>query len=232
MRCVIAGSRPWCTRISEVVSRQCGVECVNVSRPDELVPEGMAALKPRYIFFPHWSWIIPESIWGKYECVIFHMTDVPYGRGGSPLQNLIARGHTETRLSALRCTGELDAGPVYLKRPLSLFGSAEEIYLRANALMAEMITEIATRRPEPTPQAGEVVPFRRRTPAESDMSSVAGLQGVFDHIRMLDAEGYPLAFLEIGNLRLEFSRASLRSNCVLADVRITEKTRGYPGQGK
>ncbi len=27
----------------------------------------------------------------KFECVCFHMTDVPYGRGGSPLQNLIIR---------------------------------------------------------------------------------------------------------------------------------------------
>jgi len=37
------------------------------------------------------------------------MTDVPYGRGGSPLQNLIVRGHTETKLTALRCVRDLDA---------------------------------------------------------------------------------------------------------------------------
>ncbi len=76
------------------------------------------------------------------ECVCFHMTDVPYGRGGSPLQNLIVRGHRETRLTALRMTSELDAGPVYLKRNLSLEGGAEEIYLRASALSAEMIQQI------------------------------------------------------------------------------------------
>ncbi len=37
-----------------------------------------------------------------------HMTDVPYGRGGSPLQNLIARGHTSTKLTAMRMTAEVD----------------------------------------------------------------------------------------------------------------------------
>ena len=44
------------------------------------------------------------------------MTDLPYGRGGSPLQNLIINGHKETMMSALRCVQELDAGPIYLKK--------------------------------------------------------------------------------------------------------------------
>ena len=74
------------------------------------------SLKPRYVFFPHWSWKVPDDILGATECVCFHMTDVPFGRGGSPLQNLIVRGHTETRVSALRMVSEPDAGPVYMKR--------------------------------------------------------------------------------------------------------------------
>ena len=41
---------------------------------------------------------------------------------------------------------------------------------------------------------------------------------------MLDCEGYPNAFLEIGKFKLEFNRASLKSNkIILADVRISEK---------
>jgi methionyl-tRNA formyltransferase len=68
---------------------------------------------PRYVFFAHWSWKIPRAVYEAHECVIFHMTDVPFGRGGSPLQNLISRGIYETKLSALRCVEEMDAGPVY-----------------------------------------------------------------------------------------------------------------------
>jgi methionyl-tRNA formyltransferase len=26
-------------------------------------------VNPRYIFFPHWSWIVPDKIVKKYECV-------------------------------------------------------------------------------------------------------------------------------------------------------------------
>jgi hypothetical protein len=63
------------------------------------------------------------------------MTDVPFGRGGSPLQNLIVRGRRETKLTALRMSREFDAGPVYMKEPLSLEGGAEEIYLGSADLM-------------------------------------------------------------------------------------------------
>jgi methionyl-tRNA formyltransferase len=37
---------------------------------------------------------------------------------------------------------------------------------------------------------------------------------------MLDAEGYPHAFLEVHGMRLEFRRVSQRSDGLHADVRI------------
>jgi methionyl-tRNA formyltransferase len=86
---------------------------------------------PRFVFFLHWNWPVPRDIWGRHECVCFHMTDVPFGRGGSPLQNLIEMGYSDTVLTALQMIEEMDAGSVYAKRPLSLEGRAEEIYRRA-----------------------------------------------------------------------------------------------------
>jgi methionyl-tRNA formyltransferase len=151
------------------------------------------------------------------------MTDVPFGRGGSPLQNLIARGHTETRLSALRMTAEVDAGPVYEKRPLSLAGPAREIYARASDLCVESMARIAADEPAPVPQHGEVVAFERRTPAQSVLPATGSLAGLYDHIRMLDAPGYPPAFLEHGSWRLEFGDAALDGGEVAARVRIVAR---------
>ena len=91
----------------------------------ELTVESLEKIKPKKIFFPHWSHIIKPEIFEHYECVIFHMTDLPYGRGGSPLQNLIVRGHKETKISALRCKAGVDTGPIYMKRPLGLEGTAQ-----------------------------------------------------------------------------------------------------------
>jgi methionyl-tRNA formyltransferase len=154
------------------------------------------------------------------------MTDVPYGRGGSPLQNLIVHGHTKTRVSALRMVAELDAGPVYLKRPLDLSGRAQEIFERLSALVFDMIEEIVGNNPEPVPQTDEPVVFNRRTPAQSVLPAEGDLKKVYDHIRMLDAETYPRAFLENGDYRLEFSHARLCEDGALwATVTITEKRR-------
>jgi len=177
-------------------------------------------IKPVFVFFPHWSWLIPEDVYSGFDCVIFHMTDLPYGRGGSPLQNLIVRGNCDTRLSAFKCVKELDAGPVYLKRQLSLQGTAEEILQRAADLTREMIVELVKKRPAPLPQKGDVVEFKRRRPEDGDLSRLGELKQMYDHIRMLDAVGYPHAFLKTGSFQLEFSEARMDEEFVEAKVRI------------
>jgi len=150
------------------------------------------------------------------------MTDVPYGRGGSPLQNLMARGHDETVLSAIRMTNNLDAGPVYLKQPLQLDGTAEEIYRRAGLQSVNMMIEIINSESEPVPQVGEVTMFERRTPDQSQLSaSTTDLRDLDIFIRMLDADGYPVAFLRHGNLMFEFRNSSLQGNRIVAKVEIT-----------
>jgi methionyl-tRNA formyltransferase len=218
---LVASSRPWNAGMARRLAERTGARFESITQPGELTAQSLARLAPAAIFLPHWSHRIPAEVFEGYPCVIFHMTDLPFGRGGSPLQNLIARGHTETKVTALRCVAALDAGPVFCKRPLSLLGTAEEIFMRAAAVIEEMIEEIVVRKPEPVEQQGEVVTFRRRTPEESNLAALDDLARVHDHIRMLDATGYPKAFVTVGALRFEFSRASLRSDGLVADVRIT-----------
>jgi len=219
---LLLSSRPWNSALAARLSRRLVRPVESITAPSHLSPEAVAAIEPQWIFVPHWSHWIPESIWRPWPTVIFHMTDLPYGRGGSPLQNLIQRGHDSTVLTALRCVAGLDAGDVYLKQPLSLHGSAEEIFLRADALIEQMIERIVREEPMAMPQQGEPVRFSRRTPAQSDLSSCpeGDLSAWYDQIRMLDAEGYPHAFLEMHGMRLEFRRVCQRSDGLHADVRI------------
>jgi methionyl-tRNA formyltransferase len=187
---------------------------------DELTVEVLTELDPRYVFFLHWSWIVPASITDRWECVCFHMTDVPYGRGGSPLQNLILRGHDETKLTALRMTQDLDAGPVYGKVPLSLAGRAEDVYRRATVASMDLAEQLAATEPDPVAQEGEVVAFERRRPEQSELPPAGEAREIYDFIRMLDAEGYPRAFVRRGDLRLELSDARLDGDVVRATVTI------------
>ena len=116
--------------------------------------------------------------------------------GGSPLQNLVVRGHTDTMLSALRVEKGLDTGPIYAKRSMSLLGTAEEILLRATQLTEQLMVELVQNEPEPAAQEGEPTPFARRRPADGNVAQLSTLSAVHDFIRMLDADGYPPAFLE------------------------------------
>ena len=195
-----------------------------ISQKEDFTVERIGSISPVKIFIPHWSYIIPSAIFERYECIVFHMTDLPYGRGGSPLQNLIVRGLTATKLSALRVEVGLDTGPVYLKMDLSLSGTAEEIFVRVNKLVGKMIVEIIQINLQPVPQEGDPVVFKRRKPEQSDMSGLEKLEEIFDYIRMLDADGYPHAYIEKGEFRYEFTRASIKADgSIVADVKITKK---------
>jgi methionyl-tRNA formyltransferase len=230
-RYLVAGCKSWQRRLfDDVLSKLVG-DWQYVGEREQLTLARVRELGPRYAFFLHWSWKVPAGILEEVECVCFHMTDVPYGRGGSPLQNLIARGHRDTKLTALRMTAEFDAGPVYLKRNLSLEGGAEEIYIRASTLSAEMIKQIVQDEMQPLPQTGEPVNFTRRKPKESQIAKLDSLEDLHDFIRMLDAEGYPRAFLSHAGYRFEFSRSALYDGRIVADVRITAESEGSKTQG-
>ena len=220
MRILVAGSRPWNRELYEKWSESSSHKSYFVGRPESLA-EAVAAFNPDLIFFLHWSSKIPAAIHETYECIAFHMTDLPYGRGGSPLQHLIMSGCRQTVLSAFRVTAELDAGPVYLRRPLPLDGTAQQIYVRATELALEMIDDIAHRRPAPVPQAGTVTTFRRRSAADSRIPPLTTEEALYDFIRMLDAEGYPRANLHHAGFQYEFSGAELADGRLTARVEIS-----------
>ena len=71
------------------------------------------------------------------------------------------------------------------------------------------------------PQTGEPIIFKRRKPEESEIPSLGSLEELYDFIRMLDAEGYPRAFLKYKGFKYEFRRAALYDGRIVADVIIT-----------
>jgi methionyl-tRNA formyltransferase len=218
---LIASDRPWTDslRLSDSFVEE--NEILWAKNEAHLISVLEAVSDIELIFFPYWSKIIDSKIYSSFECVIFHMTDLPFGRGGSPLQNLILRGETTTKLSALQCGGEIDGGPIYMKRDLSLSGSAQDIYLRSIPIIADMIEDITRDRPIPFPQSGTPTLFRRRRPSESELPRNLSQSEIYDFIRMHDAEGYPRAFIRWGNCRIEFSNATLSEGSCTASSVIT-----------
>ena len=103
----------------------------------------ISKLKPKLIFFPHWSLKVSKKITEKFKCICFHETNLPYGRGGTPIQNLIIRRKKNKMISAFIMNDKIDAGNIIKKKPLMLDGSAQEIYERSSKIIFSMIKDIA-----------------------------------------------------------------------------------------
>jgi len=157
---------------------------------EELTTERLNELNPEYIFFPFWSDYISPEIYENFECVIFHTSDLPKGRGAHPLQNLILRGVKTTKICALRCSKGIDAGPIYLKCDVDIsFGTADEIYDKIECIIRnKMIPYILKHKPTPVPQEGKPTYYEK-----------IGTKNIADFIRMLetDYEGIGRSYLEI-----------------------------------
>jgi methionyl-tRNA formyltransferase len=117
-------------------------------------------------------------------------------------------------------TDELDAGPVYLKKPLMLDGSAQKIFERAANLAFDMMDEIVVHAVQPAEQKGTPMVFKRRKPEQSLLPDDGTLEALYDHIRMLDADTYPVAFLRHGRFRLELRDAEFDDGRLVARVSI------------
>ncbi|EAH8542106.1 methionyl-tRNA formyltransferase [Campylobacter coli] len=198
-----------------------------ITKKDDLNLNYIQSIEPKYIFFPHWSFIIPDDIHQNYTCIVFHMTDLPFGRGGSPLQNLILRDIKKTKISALKVKEGLDTGDIYLKRKLDISkGNAQKIYQKASKIIFfKMIPFILKNNPKPVPQIGKATFFKRRTPEQSCLSFLENpdLKQIFNFIRMLDAPNYPKAFLEFRNFKIEFKKVKKKRKYLKGEFKIYEK---------
>lgn len=196
------------------------------TEPGELSYDLLKEIDPKYVFFPHWSWIIPKEIYTDFECIVFHMTDLPFGRGGSPFQNLIIREIYDTKLSAIKVEEGLDTGDVYIKEELNIsIGSAEENFIQiSNIIFTKMIPKILDNTLISIKQTGEITTFQRRKPEDSDINTLKSisLKKLYDFIRMLDAEGYPKAYLDFDKIHIEFSEVHHKNNKLVGRFEIIE----------
>lgn len=214
---LICTTKSWNIKHAKMLGNKSNNYNINlITEQDSLFLENIKEIAPDIIFFPHWSWIIPKTIHENFNCIGFHLTDLPYGKGGSPLQNLILRKKYFTKISAFQITEKLDAGDIYLKKDFFLgSGNADEIFIRASEIIFfEMIPEIIYANEKPYKQKGESVVFTRRKPEESNMADIefTTLSELYDFIRMLDGEDYPKAFIKIGKYKIKLSNATLRTN--------------------
>ncbi|MCC8460890.1 MAG: hypothetical protein LN545_02675 [Candidatus Megaira endosymbiont of Carteria cerasiformis] len=220
---VVASSKRWFNQHQRSDEYK-AFDIIHITSKEELTVDFLDRIKPRFVFFPHWNWIVQPEIFKKYECVVFHTAPLPFGRGGSPIQNLIARKIDAAPVCALRMTDVLDGGPIYDSIQVSLSGTIEEIFNRIANIIDTLIIKIIQFQPQPKPQVGEPVYFKRRTSSENEITKCSNIRDVYDKIRMLDGYDYPKAYIYYGGFKLEFSKANLCGETLTANVLIKKET--------
>lgn len=179
-------------------------------------------INPNIIFFPHWSFKVDEVIIQKYLCIGFHCSPLPYGRGGTPIQNMILKGFSKTTLCAIKMEKEYDTGPIYKKVSVSLSGSGSEILERLYSIIFKIIKSLLTKLPKPKKQVGKPTYFKRRKPSDSKIKNNFNLFRLYDFIRMLDVKevNFPKAYLKIGKNKFEFFNVKKNRHTLKAEVFI------------
>ena len=136
---VIACSKKWFLINKQTLNLTKKKNVFFIKDKNKLNLKKLKKIKPTKIFFPHWGFKVPDEIIKNYECICFHTAPLPFGRGGSPIQNLILKGFLTSPVCALKMTDTIDGGPIYLKRNVSLKGNLSEIFNRISDVINTMI---------------------------------------------------------------------------------------------
>jgi len=194
-----------------------------IERKEELNLEFLEKINPRYIFFPHWNWKVNSEIYERYECVAFHTAPLPFGRGGSPIQNLILRDFKNSPICALKMTEILDGGPIYDSSEVSLDGTIADIFSGIAISVEKLILEICKNNPTPKEQSGSVILFNRLAISDNELLSKYSLKEFYDRTRMVDGLDYQKAYIIYGQYKIEFFDAQLDGNQLIARIKMTPK---------
>lgn len=206
IKVVLCGYRNWAKKIFEsIIANQRVVVVDTVSSQEEYINKvnsfpGDIDL----ILFIGWSWIIPKETTEKFLCLGIHPSNLPFYRGGSPLQHQIMNGVEKSKVSLMTLSStKLDGGEVWLQEDLDLTGiNMTEVFRNIVISSNKMLNTFFTDYPKILPTEQDLncgSYFKRRTSSQSritrDQFQNLSLKEMYDFIRCL-TDPYPNAYLE------------------------------------
>jgi len=162
-----------------------------------------------YLFLLSCTEVVRPEVYKRFglACVI-HESDLPKGRGWSPLAWQILEGKNEIVISALVCAEKVDRGDILAKRTLVLDGTElyDEINRKRNDVRRQLIIDVVLQNPTPKPQEGEPTYYKRRYPSDSELDPNKTIAEQFDLMRICDPRFPPFFSHRGATYRLMLSR--------------------------
>ena len=201
MRIACIGYREWACKIYEEIQHIFPQhEFLILKKTKEFDKSTLENFDPEFILFYGWSWIISEDIIEKFTCVMLHPSPLPKYRGGSPIQNQIIRGVTESTATLFIMDKGIDTGDIVGRYPLSLEGSLDEIlhriYVAGVAMTQDLINGSYNRAKQDHDKSTF---YSRRKKRDSEITleelKTSSADYLYNKVRML-ADPYPNAFIK------------------------------------
>ena len=209
MKIVFAGYRPWALGAFIDVIDVCGLKDFDLVK----TPKELEEIENCIIVGAGWSWIIPDRIIENNEVIaLMHPSDLPDYAGGSPIQHQIIDGLSRTKASLFKVDSRLDAGPVFLKKEMSLEGGIKEVFDSLRKVTRELLIEFITKYPAIEPKAqsqNEMTVKKRLKPGDSFLSKSEiqhlTTKQLYNMIRCRE-NPYPNVYIEDETGRLYFEK--------------------------
>ena len=217
---IIACTKKWLFKNKSITNFVKKNKVIVFKNKNEININALKKIKPHFIFFPHWNYRVSQQIIEKYNCVCFHTSPLPFGRGGSPIQNLILKKIKKAPVCAIKMTNVLDSGPIYLKKTISLSGTLEEIFIKISAVIIKMIKVMIKKKIVPIKQTGKVFKFKRIKKNQSEIKKEKNITEIYDKIRMLSSDEYPNAFIKKNNIKIFFTKPKIKKNYIYCNAKI------------
>lgn len=203
MRIACAGYRSWALNIYDNLANATDDIYLIFRNRAQFCETALEDFEPDLVLFYGWSWMVSEEIVSRYKCLMLHPSPLPRYRGGSPIQNQIIAGETDSRVTIFQMNSDLDAGPILQSCALDLTGSLNQIFSRIEEAGVELTLNILKGQFKALEQNhAEATYCKRRGTEESEITqeelkSATALY-LYNKIRML-SDPYPNAYIRCGD---------------------------------
>jgi methionyl-tRNA formyltransferase len=145
-----------------------------------------------------------EKIFSKLELnkhnLVVHESDLPKGKGWSPLTWQILEGAEKIIISLIEAVESVDAGPIYEQLSIDFDGTEliDELREKQGKKTIQLILNFVKKFPNNITknQRGDSTFYKKRKPEDSKLDIEKSLSSQFNLLRVCDNERYP-AYFEI-----------------------------------
>ena len=140
--------------------------------------------------------IFKKLNYNNYNLVI-HESDLPYGKGWSPLTWQVLEGKNEIPLTLFEAAESIDSGEIYVKEYLKLNGSEllPEIKDQQGKITIKLILLFLEKFPmKGKKQVGDSTFYDRRKAEDSKLDTSKSIKEQFNLLRVCDNNRYPAFF--------------------------------------